>query len=350
MKDVARLAGVSAATASRALRNQSLVTPETRELVSKVAGQLGYAPDVAARSLSTRRSRMIGLFALLLTDYPFTDILRGVVSGAYERGYGVTLIENPDNLSRDPLQEMVKAVREGRVDGCLAYVRPEDAQRLAGLDIPCLGVESYGVQTIPTVHLDRVSAGYEMTRHLLDLGHRRIALLGMDQPSMPELIDGYRRAIRERGLEMKQELIVQYPTARMLGVDDQTREGYAKVVEAGARLAMSLAERPTAIVFHYTLRGMFALRAFRAMNIRVPDDLAVVGFADEPGSDLCDPPFTVWRGDYQAVGRKSAELLIDRIEGKEGHITQPVLVPGQLIIRESCGAAGRNSEEHIANP
>jgi LacI family transcriptional regulator len=339
IEDVARMAGVSPATASRALRDQALVQIETRERIKKIANQLGYSPHAAARTLASRRSHMIGLFAIMLTDYPFTDILRGAMAGACERGYGLMLVESKEQASGDHLQEIIRAVREGRVDGCLGYVEELEARRLAELQVPCVAVESYGVPKVPTVHLDREAAGYDTTSHLLNLGHRRIAILVVDNPAGPFLIEGYRRAFEERGLEFRQELVMGFPSGAMLGVDVETPEGYARVVEAGIRQAMASAEPPTAIVFSFTQRAMAGLRTFRKMGIRIPEDMAVVGVADVPGSDLCEPPLTVWKGDYVAVGRRGVDVLIDQIEGKVG---ASVLVGGKLVVRESCG--GRISD------
>ncbi len=341
IEDVARVAGVSAATASRALRDQGLVRARTRERIKEVAGRLGYSPDAAGRALASRRSRMIGLFAIMLTDYPFTDILRGAMAGACERGYGLMLVESKEHAEGDHLQEIVRAVREGRVDGCLGYLEGTEARRLAELQVPCVAVESYGVPNVPVVHLDRMTAGYETTSHLLDLGHRRIAVLVVDNPAGPSLVEGYRRAMESRGLEFRQELVMGYPSDAMLGVTANTPEGYARVVEAGVHSAMALAERPTAIVFSFTQRAMVGLRVFRKMGIRVPEDMAVVGVADVPGSDLCEPAVTVWKGDFVSVGRRGVDVLIDRIEGKAGDSGEPILVGGKLVVRESCGG-GKN--------
>ncbi len=337
IEDVARMAGVSPATASRALRDQELVQIETRERIKKIAGQLGYSPHAAARTLASRRSHMIGLFAIMLTDYPFTDLLRGAMAGACERGYGLMLVESKEHAGGDHLQEIVRAVREGRVDGCLGYLEGADARRLAELQVPCVAVESYGVPRVPTVHLDRVAAGYETASHLLNLGHRRIAMLLVDNSAGPFLVEGYRRAFEEQGLEFRQELVMGFPSDAMLGVDGGTPEGYARVVEAGIRQAMAPAQPPTAMIFSFTQRAMVGLRTFRKMGIRIPEDMAVVGVADVPGCDLCEPPLTVWKGDYVTIGRRGIESLIDRIEGKMAGSMDPILVGGQMVVRESCG-------------
>jgi len=338
MRDVAKVAGVSAATASRALRDQSLVRVKTRERIQRVARQLGYVPDAAARSLVSRRSRTIGVPSALLQDYPFSDILRGVVAGANEKGYGIALVGTHGQNTEEHFDEVVRAHREKRIDGYISYLEGPGAARWSRSEIPCVSVESYGQLKMPVVHQDRVTAGYDLTEHLLGLGHRRVAMLGLDQPSFGPLVEGYRRAHAARGMAIQPELILQYPGYETLGIDPNTPEGYGRHVEAGVRLAMSMVDRPTAVVFHYTMRAMFAIKAFKSLGLRVPDDVAIAGLADQPGSYNTDPSITVWQSDYTEIGRRGAIRLIERIEGtRPEDKDMEIQIPGQLIVRESSG-------------
>jgi DNA-binding LacI/PurR family transcriptional regulator len=322
---------------SRALRENDLVQEETRQRIRAIALQQGYTPNAAARTLSSRRSKTIGISSKMLQDYPFSDILRGIVSGGYERGYVITLVGHNNQSRTVHFQEILRAYREGRVDGYISNIESDEVPKWVKSAIPCVGLENYGIKGLPVVHHDRIAAGQEMTGHLLSLGHRRVALLGNSSSSMPDLIEGYRRAYAEIGVPFSPELVLRYPEIEGRDIDAKTPEGYGRLVDAGVQLV--LAERPTAVVFHYTQRAMFALRTFKTRGIRVPEDIAIVSLADQPGSYNTDPALTVWQGDYVAMGRQSALMLVDQIEGKgETGVPMTIKIPGKLIIREGCGA------------
>ncbi|MDT3397173.1 LacI family DNA-binding transcriptional regulator [Streptomyces sp. B1866] len=330
MADVARRAGVSAATVSHVLNGTRPVRPATRDAVRAAIEELGYTHNTLARSLVTSRTRSIGL-ALSATGNPyFTEIVRGVEAGARRHGYSLLLADPHD----DPGHELavVRLLHERRVDGVLVApsARPE----------AMLGYLARA--RIPAVFLDRlVGDGHDqvcarneepvagLVGHLAALGHTRIALVaGPPGPSTTaERTAGYRLGLRRAGL----------PYAPELAVGGHPEADGAK---AATRRLLALGAPPTALVTAGSAMTVGALRALRAAGLRVPGDIALACFDDFPWADLFEPRLTAVAQPGREIGTAALGLLLDRLADPAGP-ARTLRLPCTLMHRESCGCPGR---------
>ncbi len=326
IRDVARASGVSVATVSYVINNgPRSVREETRRLVLAAMEELDYHPNAMARALVNRRVNTLGVLfgrvePAIVTNQYVTGILEGVMSAAAERGFNVTLFTQrwkDAATSAAPL-------RDGRCDGVLAIAPPTDndmIEGLAGLDLPVIVVSAaIAAETgLPFVDVDNAEGTRLAVRHLVELGHRRIAhLTGEEsQPSAGERREGFLRGMAEAGLPVPAEFLV---TARYnLGA------GY----EPTLRL-LQLPQPPTALVAGNDALALSALDAARDRGISVPEQLSIVGFDDTPAAALVTPPLTTIRQPMARIGAWATRLLGDRIDGvpvaQQAHRASPELV------------------------
>jgi LacI family transcriptional regulator/LacI family repressor for deo operon, udp, cdd, tsx, nupC, and nupG len=329
IKDIARAAKVSHSTVSRALRNSPLVNAETRALVHKIAAQQGYTVSAAARSLVTRRTNTIGVVVTSIAN-PFAgEIVAGIEEAALAREYSVLLATS----GLDPAREMraVQGLHEQRVDGILV-----NSSRVGRLYLPLLTEWNVPIVLINneqpgefshSVSIDNLRAGRDATRHLVELGHRRIGYLGnqFGLQADTDRFGGYRQVVEEANIGFQPELVVH---------GDGLPEGGMRAAE---RL-LSLPERPTAIFCFNDMQAFGVLRAAREHGLRVPDDLSVVGLDDLYLSSFTDPPLTTVQQPKRLMGRMATEILLDMLaNGKpRSHVT----LQGELVVRGSTGRAG----------
>jgi LacI family transcriptional regulator, repressor for deo operon, udp, cdd, tsx, nupC, and nupG len=327
IEDVARAAGVSTATVSRALRGLPNVSEATRRRVHAEAARLGYVPTPSASSLATGRTRTIGLLTPWVSRWFFANVIEGAERALRDVGYDVLL--HTFVVRRDePRRRLDPDVLRHRVDGTLVVGLPldeEEVRSLVGLDRPLAFVGS-GPEDQVTVRLDDVATGYAATRHLLDLGHRVVGHV----TGVPDLVSswsppaerslGYARALAEAGIDVD-------PVLSANGDFD---------VEGGrASTAELLRRRPdvTAVFAASDEMAMGALLAARDLGLRVPEELSVVGV---DGHDLGEVVglTTVAQDAYQQ-GADAALLLLDMGSGAPvpGRLTYPT----ELVRRRSTG-------------
>jgi len=332
--DVALRARVSKSTVSRVVTGHPSVRPETQRRVREAIDALGYQPNALARSLLNGRSRTIGLIVYQLHNPYFGLLAHGVEATARARGYHVLIADSGDSVAQG--QECLAMFAERRVDGVLlapTHLEEELATvRRAGLRSVLFNAASgetldSGDGMISFVGADDVRGGYLATRHLLDLGHRRVAFLG-NRPGIPACRDrlrGYRQAHAVLDLGTFPELIVE---------DVLDLHGAVAAVQ---RL-LDLPEPPTAI---FAINDEFAIATLQALTMRgcrVPDDVALVGFDDIPVAAWLGVPLTTVAAPVEEFGRIATNLLIDQIEDPR-RPAQRVLIDLRLVVRRSCGAA-----------
>jgi LacI family transcriptional regulator len=325
--DVAKLAGVSPITVSRVVNDSPGVNPKTRERVTKAIAELHYIPNAMAKSL---RSKKTHILALVLTDVtnPFwTTVARGVEDTAAQNGFHVILCntdENPDKESN-----YITVLLQRRVDGILLAPSSGDRRRLLPLKrqkIPCVlidrKVEGFKADVVRSASKE---GACRLTEHLLQLGHRRIAMIsGPAHISTAEdRYEGYREALRNHGIEVDAALIKQ---------GTYKEDSSSLFVEE----LLSATPPPTAIFATNNLMGIGVLQALREKGVRVPEDLALVCFDDIPQASAIYPFLTVCAQDPYRMGVLSAELLIDRIKSRRRR-TREIILDTSLIIRKSCG-------------
>lgn len=328
IRDVARRAGVGVGTVSRVLNSKGHVSNATREKVLRAVEELNYQPNNLARSLATGRSRLVALVIPDITNPFFPTVARGVEDAASTMGYTVVLC----NTDGDPAQEMAyaKTLRELRVDGIIFVVSSPDSaavwELLRGHFPLALIDRQVEGASVDAVLVDNVSSAREATRHLIRLGHRRIAhISGPPQlTTSRDRLRGYLEALGEAGLEADETLI--------RAGDFRYHSGYARMKEL-----LEAQDPPTAVFAANDLMAIGAIRALGESGRRVPDDVAVVGFDDILLASLVRPALTTVSQPAYQMGVTATELLIRRMDGLVSGPPQEVVLTPQLVIRESCG-------------
>ncbi|MGE3268977.1 MAG: LacI family DNA-binding transcriptional regulator [Chloroflexota bacterium] len=345
LEEVARQAGVSKTTASVVLNGraeQVRISETTRLRVMAVANELGYVPDHAARSLRRRRTGIITVLLWRLGSPFFSEIATGVGMVATDHDYEVSVIDAHD------LEAELRALqhlRQGSADGVIVAVNRrrsvgaifDSLLMLMQRRLPVVVLlDPSPHPSIPSLRVDDFHGGYLATKHLLDLGHRRIGhLTWEDVPLEADEPDagntryrGYRHALTEAGVAFAPSWVVAAPRG-MTGGIELARRFLATHPDP--------ATRPTAIFATNDLIAIAAMRGFHEAGIRVPHDLAMVGFHGVELGTLTIPSLTTVALGSVDLGRLGAELLFDLLDGNEPAEPERVL-PVRLVVRESCGA------------
>ena len=326
LKDVAREARVSLASVSRALNGTGVVTESIRSRVQEVAARLHYVPNIGAQSLMARRTRMIGVLLPDLQGEYFAELIRGIDVAARARGLHL-LISNSHN-GPDDFGEALRAMY-GRVDGLLVMAPSLDAhalqERLQGT-LPLVLISTVDVdRTYCSVYVSNAASAYAMVVHLVSCGHRRIAHVAGPAANIDaqERLRGYRDALARESVG----------TAEYVVQGDFTEEsGYRAVKEMLARSPM-----PEAIFAANDMMAIGCLSALSEAGMRVPLDIAVVGFDDIPTTRFVSPPLTTVRVRIAELGSRALERLAGGIDSPGGLQPFTEVVPGELVIRGSCG-------------
>jgi LacI family transcriptional regulator len=329
-RHVAQRAGVSVSTVSHVLNATRFVSDDLRQRVQQALDELGYEPNAVARSLKVNRSTTLGLIISDISNPFFTELVRGVEDVAQANGYTLVLCNSDENPAKE--QTYLRELRARRVDGLLvapAGEAHEYLRKLVRANFPLVFLDrDVASLPVPTVLLDNEAAAYAAVRHLIQLGHRRIgAIIGRPLISTTtERFKGYARALREAGIEIDQRLVV---------------NGRSRI-DGGAEAAdvlMALEERPTALFSGNNLMTLGALGAFKARDLVVPDDVALVGIDDFPWASVLRPHLTTVAQPTYELGRRAAELLLGLMHGTIERGPHRVVLQGKLIVRESCGAS-----------
>ncbi len=331
IKDVADAAGVSIGTASRALNRRGRVSEATVARVAAAAKRLGYEPDAIAQSLRLRSTKVVGMLVTDVANPFFAGVIRAAEERLQKAGYALFVGGTANDREREKF--LVDLFRRRRVDGLImGPCEAEDPKMVAALeeeDLKVIGFDRDVGAGQSALHVDHRRAGYEATRHLLNLGHERIALLSSSDRLSPgrERIAGYGAALRERGLE---------PDAALIRAQKSSME----FVFSEALSLMSLRPPPTAFLCLGTRMLAGALQGLRQNGWRVPDDVSVLSVGDSDLARLYAPAISTVSWDLTAVGEVLAELMLKRLAPETSDQAERILIPTQLIERESCGRPG----------
>jgi DNA-binding LacI/PurR family transcriptional regulator len=336
LKDVAERAGVSVKTVSNVVHGYAHVRAELRERVERTIVELNYLPNVAARNLRTGRSGIIAL-ALPELDAPyFGELARLVVKAAEERSWTV-LIDQTDGVRARELL-VAEGIREQLIDGVIFSPRALGAAELAKrvqvdrTPMVLLGERIHGGPA-DHVAIDNVGAARTAVNHLVEIGRRRIAAIGADHtessPAAHLRLEGYRIALRDSGLAQDDALII--PTEELHRIDGAT---------AMSRL-LELRPRPDAIFCFNDLVALGAIRTLTQRGVRIPDDIAIVGFDDIEDGRFSSPTLTSISPDKEQIARVAISLLLERLNGRGGAPPQEIRADYTLVPREST--LGRSS-------
>lgn len=333
IKDIAAVAGVSHSTVSRALGKSPLVKHETAENIRRIAQEMGYRVSAIARGLVTNRTKTIGVVVTTIADPFVAEVVSGIEEMANEHGYSVFLA----NSGADPSREvkMVHSFEEQRIDGIVIT-----ASRVGALYVPILSEMRVPIvllnnqhpgEFVHSVMIANVEASREAIRHLIGLGHRRIAYLG-DQfgyQSDTERFAGYREALAQADVPFQPELVVH---------GDGRPEGAARAMEK----LLALPQLPTAVFCYNDMSALGALKCIRLSGRRVPEDVSLVGFDDLFLAQYTEPPLTTVRQPKQLMGRLAMETLLTLLSGAKSE--ENIKVPGELVVRQSTGPPKREGQ------
>lgn len=328
IKDVARAAGVSVATVSRVMNGHSNVTDATRARVLAVMKSLRYSPHGAAQSLVTRRTQTIGVLLPDMHGDFFSELIRGIDGAARIQGLHLLLSSSHGDLG--DTTTALTAMR-GRVDGLLIMAPSATAQFYAEHLPETLPAVLINADTASGAHarvtIDNFGGAVEMVRHLHQIGHRRIAFI-----TGP--IDNRDAAERLRGFRETMQLLAPEPQPLIVHGDFNERSGF----RAGQQIA-ALAERPDAVFAANDMMAIGCLLALQEAGIRVPEDVAVVGFDDVPIARLVRPALTTVAVPIADLGTVALERLVAEMDMPGRRVGSETLLRTQMKVRTSCGAA-----------
>jgi len=334
MRDIARILGVSQATVSYVLNNKAnaRISESTKRLILETARRLSYVPNAAARELVSGRSNTIGLFyprfgEAIATNPWATRVLKGIGDVLMKADYNLLLYakSGPDEALG------ISSILDGRASGLIVmapYIGSRLVQELGEIDFPTvlIGHHELKGQHMVSVDTDSPGGAAEATRHLIALGHRRIAHI--TGPPMSEnagrRLQGYRHALESAGLEAPPELIIQ---------GDYTQASGRQAVD---RL-LKLSNPPTALFAANDPMAIGAIERLKELGLHVPEDMAVVGFDDGPLASIVSPPLTTVNQPAEEVGATAARILLQLVDGRLPP-ERDIVLPTSLMVRASCGA------------
>lgn len=326
MADVAERAGVSKATVSHVINETRFVEDGTKERVRDAIRALGYRPNTAARSLTTQRTRIIGLIVSDVTNTFFAELMRGIEDVLVANGYSLMVCNTNEVLEREEYYIDI-LLRQG-VDGIIAAATSQDWDALneaAKLNIPIVMLDrTFENADCPYVGVNNSHGAYLGARHLIERGYREIGILSGFQrlSTMRERLAGFEQALAEAELPLRPAWCIDSP----LTIEDGKR--------AMSEL-MSQAEKPHAVFISNNLLCLGALMGLRELNLSCPEDVAIVGFDDHPWAQVSQPPLTVVRQPTHAIGETAARKVLKALNDSEAEIPS-ALFNCQLVIRNSC--------------
>lgn len=330
LKDIATQAKVSVMTVSKALRDEPDVSAATRARIRLLARQMGYVPDSAAQGLRSRTTKMFGVVVSSIANPVLTRTVRALEEGSREAGYDLVLCQTMNKPERE--EHCLRRLLSRRVDGMFispVYRIEEEAlvyrELLArGTPVVLLGHPAIFCNAFTSVAPDDLLAGYNVTRHLLELGHRRIAFLSgkLFAPWARERLEGYRRALREAGLELDDRLVFNAGST----IEDGAKAGLQLLNEGCPVTAIQAVNDLVAIGCAETLLGQ---------GLRIPQDVSVAGFGNILASEHFRVPLTTVRQPKYRLGVAAVNTMHRLL--RRDH-TESRRLPAELVVRQSTGA------------
>ena len=337
IRDVARESSVSIATVSRVFNHSPLVSGGTRDRVLAASERLGYWPNGIARSLITSRTHAVGVLLPELHGEFFSELIHGIDIAA--RAHGLHLLVSRATSTAAELTAALRSMR-GRVDALIVMAPDPEAaaaMRECAGQVPAVLLSSDEPQTgIDTLTVANFDGAREVVRHLIGLGHRCIGTLTGPAHNVDarQRLEGYRAALQEAGLAAD-------PTLEVAG-DFTEPSGYSSMARV-----LDHAPRPTALFVANDHMVVGALGALQDAGVRVPEELAIVGFDDIPLARYLTPPLTTVHVDLFRMGQRAMELLLERGRASGSAARHEVLAT-TLVVRGSCGAHATENGDAVA--
>jgi DNA-binding LacI/PurR family transcriptional regulator len=335
LKDIAERAGVSIMTVSKALRGEPDVSPTTRARIKTLAQQMGYVPDSTAQGLRSRTSKLLGVVISSITNPILTRVVRAVEEHAHTAGYEIIVAQTLNRTDREEV--CIRRLMSRRVDGLFLSpvyrIEPEARvyQELLARGTPTvlLGHPAPFCSAFPAVSTDDLNGGYNVTKYLIGLGHKRIAFLSGRLVALwaQERLEGYRRALREANLD----------------ADDRLVFNAGSTIEDGAKAGLQLLNEHCDATSVQTVNDLVAVgcaNAFLQQGMKIPGDVSVAGFGNILVGEHFRVPLTTVRQPKFRLGVAAMELMLkvlrrERVESRR--------LPAELLVRESTAPPRANS-------
>jgi len=325
MFDVAKLSGVSHQTVSRVINDHKNVSEKTRTKVVKAMDELGYSPNLVARALVTGKTATIGVLSHDTTLFGPASTLHAVQSAAREKGYKTTIFSLKSE-ERDSIISGIKELMNDGVDG-IVIIAPQirGTQEVSDVlgNFPAVLVENESTASLPSVNVDQMYGAYEITKHLINLGHKTIAHISgpKDWYESEKRLQGFKKALKEKKLDH----------SLVWEGDWSASSGYivAKKIVKNQKIS--------AIFAGNDAMALGALKAISEAGLIVPENLSLVGFDDLPESQFFTPSLTTARQDFHEVGEQALGILLGLINKKKTRMN--VAIKPEILIRESSAKA-----------
>lgn len=326
--DIAKAAGVSPSTVSLVLQKNERISVETRRRVEEVIEQLGYKYNRSAANLRRQTSQAIGLIINDICNPFFAEMTAGVQQRLEGTDFLVFLVEAGDEVERQ--SKVYRSLEEHGIGGLIIFpasnTTPEFLERIAAGGTPiCVAVRRPPEADVDYVGPDNRLAGRMATRHLIELGHRRIAFLGGEahSPARIDRISGYTEALKKAGIRFDPALCIENRPTRANAITDIQK-------------ALDLSEPPTAAIGYNDNVAIAAMHGLRRRGIEPGRDFAIIGIDGTLEAELAYPALTTVALHAHEIGRRAADLVLERIKAP-GRIHENVILRPNLIVRDSCG-------------
>ncbi|HEX7570224.1 MAG TPA: LacI family DNA-binding transcriptional regulator [Verrucomicrobiae bacterium] len=327
LKDIAQLIGVSVMTVSKALRDEPDVSAATKAKIKKLAADMGYVPDSSAQGLRTKTTKLFGLVIPATTNPIYARIVFAIEERAHELGYDLLLTQTLNQPERE--DACLRRLLSRRVDGLFivpVYRFEAEAriyQEIVTRNIPTvlLGAPAPFCKNFLAIEIEELVASYNVTKHLLGLGHKKIAYL-TGPPAAPwahERFEGYRRALREAGIEVDDKLVFQS----------------GNTIEDGTRAALQMLNEgvhPTAIQAVSDLVAIGCADTLMQQGVKIPDDISVAGFGNVLAAEYFRVPLTTVRQPKYRLGLAAIETMMKLIRGEKFELKR---LAAELEVRKS---------------
>jgi LacI family transcriptional regulator len=326
IKDIANHANVSVSTVSRVLNGKPDVKPETQRKIAEVIEEFGFSPSTVARGLVLRHSHVIGFVVPDIMNPSFPELARGIVAQAKTHGYSVMFFDTNHDSNME--KQSVRLLRSRQVDGIILsfdQANKDELERLKAERFPVVQIYRKSASSaISTIAIDNVGSGYNATRYLLELGHRRIGHIstGSTTQSGHERLDGYSAALKEAGISFDEDLV---------------RFGENSVASGAACMEafLKMADRPSAIFACHDVMAVGAYEAIYNAGLRIPEDVSVVGHDNLEMSRIVRPKLTTVDTRKDQLGRAGVDLLMEEMKAT-GPQNKEIVFPTELIVRGSA--------------
>ncbi len=327
--DIAKELNLAASTVSRALKDNPLISEATRKKIKETAEKMGYRPNVMAANFRTKRTNTIGVIVPLINRHFFSSVISGIEAIAYQQGFAVTISQSNDNFEKE--DKIAHTFFSNRVDGLIVSIGMQ-TQKYEHLKL-------FTDRNIPLVFFDRVvdeidahkivvddfGSAYRATVHLIEKGRTRIAHIGgpLNMKIYQQRQDGYNKALADSGLEQYDNFIIN---------NSLTREDGTNAIKK----LLKNKNKPDAIFCANDTTALSSIIYLQKQGIKVPNDIAIVGYSNEPFSEVVTPSISTIKQPGFEIGQKAAELIINQITNKQKvDKFETITMPTELIIRDS---------------